>query len=325
MTSTKPNRAKELTEIARAKKGGGGGGGGIETIHRSIKKKSTPTAKPLPLPPRVGIKSQYIAFFGSLTNGKEFETQFVQVLAGEGAPTITGGWPEWIQVPRPQRVAMTVLQGYPPIQLSIPIQFEAVANSSNPMHVEEEIRKLEWMAGRSAGGGAPGHERGEGQSLFAGKPGQDALGDSPLVNIYTSNNEIEIPLVPIQFQGIQYVLTSIDFDPNPLREEGGHRLRQLATVTALEFVAAPGTDFNAPSTRFNQRNALAHKGEWLKTTTAINTVNKIALRYTGTTRTVNEILEANKSNKVIGHNPDKKLPIGTRVFLPFSARLNLNV
>ena len=43
--------------------------------------------------------AQRIKFSGSLTNGKEAETQLVDVLAGEGAPTPTKGWAKWAKPP----------------------------------------------------------------------------------------------------------------------------------------------------------------------------------------------------------------------------------
>lgn len=272
------------------------------------------------LPARPTVKAQFIGFFGTLTNGREIEEQFVQVLAGDGAPTVTGGWPKWVEVERPQRVSMTVLQGYPPLQLTIPIRFEAVLETQGRMDVEREVQKLEWMAGRSRV--ALGHTHGEPGGVFTGHPGHDALGDSPLIQVYTSDGQKETPLVPVQFQGLNCVMTNIAFDESTdgcKRSAGGARVRQLATVTLLQHVGSPGTSFDSPTVRAAARSNGEGKGRTVSTTAGVSTITKVALQYTHTTRTVGEILKANSHNRKIGSNPDKVLPTGTKVFIPFNA------
>lgn len=50
----------------------------------------------------------------------------VEVLAGAGgAPTITDGYAKWLRIPRPQRNAVTILEGYEPTTLSVPITFSS--------------------------------------------------------------------------------------------------------------------------------------------------------------------------------------------------------
>lgn len=288
---------------------------------RIVRSFPQPTTAAVKLPARPTVRGQFIGFFGTLTNGKELEEQFVQVLAGEGAPTPTGGWPKWVEVERPQRVSMTVLQGYPPMQLSVPIRFEAVLETEGRMDVEREIQKLEWMAGRARIGFNNG-ERGEPGGIFHGKPGSDALGDSPLVQIYTSDGQKETALVPVQFQGLNWVITNIAFDESAegsKRDSGGARVRQLATVTLLQHVGSPGTSADSPTVRAAARASGEGKGTTYTSTAGLNTVAKLAYQYTHTTRTVQEIIKANSRNRKIGSDPDKPLPVGTKVFIPFNA------
>ena len=269
--------------------------------------------------------AQYITFIGTLANGtKPPEENVVTVLAGEGAPTVTGGWPNWLTLERPQRVGMTVLQGYPPIKLAIPVRFEALLASEQPYDVEREIQKLEWMGGR----GRPQGTHPKPGGTFKGQPGHDALGDSPLIEVRTNNESKMIALVPVQFQSVLYVLDGeaggIVFDPNPLRDTGGARVRQLATVYLKQFVASPGNSADSPSSRAEARAGGKGKGITVASTAVLSTVNKLAIHYTKTAETAREIIAANKNNKAIGTNPEKTLKTGTRVHIPYNALHHLS-
>src|ERR1039458_7403555 len=139
-------------------------------------------------------RAQYITFIGTLADGsKPPEENTVEALAGEGAPTVTDGWPEWLTIPRPQRLGMTVLQSYRPIRLSIPVRFEAILESEQttplgkPYDIEREIQKLEWMGGRGRPGEGHGDPHPKPGGTFRGVPGHDALGDSPLIEVRTNN------------------------------------------------------------------------------------------------------------------------------------------
>ena len=272
------------------------------------------------------IRSQYITFIGTLANGeKEPEQNIVEVLAGEGAPTVTGGWPEWMTLSRPQRVGMTVLQGYPPIKLSIPIRFEAILQSERttplggPYDIEHEIQKLEWMGGR----GRPLGTHPKPGGIFHGTPGHDALGDSPLIEVRTNSEAKMIALVPVQFQEMGWVLDGeaggISFDPNPLRDVGGARLRQLATVYLKQFVSSPGTGADSPVERAKARAGGKGKGIIVSTTSALNTIQKLVIHYTHSTAGVQETIQRNRGNRAVGTNPDKPLPVGLKISIPYNA------
>lgn len=274
-------------------------------------------------------QAQYITFIGTLANGRKAPEEYVvEVLAGEGAATVTGGWPEWLTLGRPQRIGMTVLQGYPPIKLTIPIRFEAVREDleerkGKAYDIEREVQRLEWMGGR----GRPLGTHPKPGGTFTGHPGHDALGDSPLIEVSTTNGSRQTATIPVQFQSLKYVIDGeaggIVFDQNPLKNRNGARLRQLATVYLKQFVAAPGTSADSPSERANARAGGKGKGKTVRSTHALNTVNRIAIHYTKTTETAREILAANKGNKAIGVNPEKPLKVGTKIFLPYNATHHL--
>jgi hypothetical protein len=65
----------------------------------------------------------------------------ITVLAGSGAPTVTGGWPKIASVQRFQRESFTVPEGYEPRTLSVPIQFEAVAVTRSRPDVEAQVAR----------------------------------------------------------------------------------------------------------------------------------------------------------------------------------------
>lgn len=282
-----------------------------------VREWAQPTTPGEALPPPPGHHAQRIKFYGTLTNGKERETQLVDVLAGEGAPTPTDGWAKWAKVPRWGRVAMTVLEGYEPIVLEIPVLFDAVLETSPRMDVELEIQRLEWMGGRGIAfnqhHGAKGH---------VGHPG---VGDSPLIQVFAIDSDgDEVHLIPKQFQtnNLRWVLTGLQFDPNPLRDRAGARIRQAATVILTQHIPSPGGSFDSASTRAAFRKQL-HGSIVKHTTTSVNTVAKIAIEEilahhlppSRKAQMVKEILAANK----LGSNPEKPLRHGTVVRVPYAA------
>jgi hypothetical protein len=241
-------------------------------------------------------ESQQIGFFGHTQTG---EKRVVVVLAGEGAPTPTEGWVKIAKVPRFQRVAFTIPEGYEPYGLTVPIQFEAMVKTKERKDLEQDITNLEWMAGRT-----PNPPEGE------------VKGEPPYVEIYTVNSEgQQIPLVPRSFQGEpgrsqQWYLTNIAFDPNPERDTGGARLRQKATVTLTEIVSTP----SALSRNRQAREQVKKKYETVFSSEADNTVRRIAVAF-GIPSSWEAILKANPS---IG-SAEKALKPGTAVRIPLTA------
>ena len=248
------------------------------------------------LPAPAVAQAQQIGFLGHTQSG---ERRVVVVLAGEGAPTVTGGWVKVAKVPRFQRVAFTVPEGYEPIEMSIPVQFEAVRLTKERKDLENDILNMEWMAGRT-----PNPREGE------------VKGEPPYVEAYAVNTEgRQIPLIPRQYQGEpgrskQWYMTNIQFDPNPLRDTGGARLRQKATITLTEIVSTPG----ALKRNREARELVKNKNEVVYSTLGENTIRKIAAAY-GIPSSWEAILRANSS---IG-SAEKSLPVGTRVLIPLAA------
>ena len=113
-------------------------------------------------------RKQYVIFEAQVT--APFVS--VEVLAGDGAPTPSGGYAKWAHIPRPQRTAITVFEGYEPMTLSVPVLFDAVRQNGVREDVENQIQWLEWMAGR----GIKHHE-----------PFKVGEGRPPLLQIYAAN------------------------------------------------------------------------------------------------------------------------------------------
>ena len=255
---------------------------------------------------------QFIMFVGSLTNGSQSSTRHFQVLAGDGAPVITGGWPKWQVIDRPQRLGMTVLQGYDPLTMTVPVMFDAVAHGSADQ-VEADIEILEWMAGRGR--------------LYRGKPFYAATGDSPLVTVQTTNSAgVVIPLIPLSYQGpeVNWLVTDISYDAAALRDKQGRRVRQSATVTLTQYVANEfGRGADSTAIRQTARNGLAGKTVPFKVTRAADTYLKIAAKLGAASRTddsARAIQQANKTNhdrRVASVRSIKaQLPIGATIRIP---------
>ena len=242
-------------------------------------------------------KPQEIGFFGHKAN----EHHSFAVLAGETAPTLTGGWLKLAKVQRFQRVSITVPEGYDPLVLSVPILFNAVVITEEGLYqqgqyIEERIGELEWMAGR------------------AGHPHSEIKGEPPYVEVYSLDaNGNQTNLIPKQFQTVpgssqQWYITQITYDANPIRDKYGDRIRQAATVELTEVVLSPSALSNARVEREQNKG----KYQTVLTTSGVNTVRRIAAQQ-GIPAAWKGIL---KYNANLGNNPDKALRAGTPVKIP---------
>lgn len=80
-------------------------------------------------------------------------------LCGDDPPTITGGYAKWTVVDRPMMQGVTVFQGYDPVKMTLSLRFGVWdgngwhVDSATADQVEDQITRLEWMAGigRSSG------------------------------------------------------------------------------------------------------------------------------------------------------------------------------
>jgi hypothetical protein len=256
--------------------------------------------------------TQYIQFAGSLVSGARSVAHAFSVLAGDGSPTVTGGGAKVAIVDRPQRVGLTVVSGYDPLTLDIPIMFDAMAATSprTPQDIESDIRKLEWMTGRGL--------------LYNGEIGSPGQGDPPLVRVFTANARGDrTPLVPVQYQtdNLYWLVSNVQWDANPDRAPSGYRLRQKATVTLTELVSNPfSTSSSSPAARAAAKKATAGKYRTFVTTNAVDTIKLVALKFAHNTShsAALAIVAANKANKHVGTSLSKKLRPGTHVKVPES-------
>jgi nucleoid-associated protein YgaU len=265
--------------------------------------KAAAAIREAPLPPRIATTSQEVGFTGI----KGATVKRFSALAGEGNATITGGWAKIAEVPRFQRVAITVPEGYPPLQITIPILFDAVVKTKNRESVEAEILILEWMAGRPA-------------------TSAEIKGEPPLVEVYSVNaNGAQTNLVPKPLQTVpgrnqSWYITNLAFGesvPNELiRSSGGDRIRQAVTVTLTEVVSAP----SLIQRRREEREAVKGKFQTFRTTQAIDSIKKVASAGYGKPGIWKAILAANRK---LGSNPERELKPGTKVKVPEDALLQV--
>lgn len=165
-----------------------------------------------------------------IPDGLRKENSF-DVYAGDTAPTVVGGYAKIDIVARTERTGLSVFQGYDPITLSIPIRFESddvsPGGTREGQQVEDDIKKLERMAGRGEFPGA-------------------AVGTPAIVRISTTNADSNpMPLIPSNYAWDRndtanspvYWIGNIEWDDDPWRNTSGNRIRQLATVTAIQYVS----------------------------------------------------------------------------------------
>lgn len=279
---------------------------------------SRPSSRPA-LPYTPAIPGQSYQFVGTLTSAtptndrrgaKAFDQYTFSVLAGDGAPTITSGWAKWGVIDRPRRVGMTVHQGYDPIVLNIPIRFDDVVHRDGA-DLERDIQILHWMAGRGKLFAASGHIGASGQ------------GDSPIIKVFSSDSHArETPLIPPDLHGIDWVITGLTFDPNPIRGTNGHRVRQDVAVALTQFVSAPGTSLDSAAVRGRARRALDGQFEYFPVTHARDTIRKITTfdAYNPSHDAAVKVLKLNKERLRLGSSIDAPLlphlKLGTKIKVP---------
>ena len=226
----------------------------------------------------------------------------ISVLAGEQAPVVKGGWPKIAKVPRFQRVALTIPEGWEPMELELSVLFDNVRETKEQRDLEADIAALEWMAGRQPN-----------------PPAGEVRGEPPYVEVYAVDNQGNAAsLIPLHYSSAveyggrtkQWWLTGITFDPGALRDSIGRRERQKATINLTEIVLSP----SAVERLRRQKPTAGYR--WYTTTAAVNTVKKVAAFDAHQVSATPAILKANPK---LGRNPDRKLPVGTRVRVPLSA------
>ena len=264
------------------------------------------------------LPAQVLQFTGSLTDVAQTSIFAISVLAGAGAPTITGGWAIINTVNRAQRLSYTIPQGYNPLTMDIPIQFEALIAQPSGQYmvspdVEADIQVLHWMAGRGK----------LYASAAANGVGAPATGDPPIVNVASvDGNSRETNLIPIDAQGVDWLISNIAYDTSPILSTAGNRIRQMATVSVIQYVGAPSTTADSPTTRAKARNSGTAGYAWRTSTDAQNTIAKLTEKWAGASSTtaLQAVLAANPQLKITSWS--KALPRGTRVKVPNSIVLH---
>lgn len=149
------------------------------------------------------------------------------VPAGDGPPTITGGYAKLSIVDRPERVGISDFDGYDPIGMDVPIQFLAQRGEGGGLAVERDIALLEQMAGRGN---------------FEGS----AIGPPAVIRVSTMDRQGGVvPLIPRNYQwtkdnasGPLWRIADIIWDTSKegcRRNDAGNRVKQKAVVSLQQF------------------------------------------------------------------------------------------
>lgn len=247
------------------------------------------------------------------------EEHHITALVGTEGVTPTAGWGKWAKVGRRQRTALTVLEGYDPYTITIPILLDAGYLSFED--IEKQCSILEWFGGRG--------------TIFRGKPGHPGQGEPPIIEVFS-----ESELVPRWCQSglgsegsTLYVLENpIEYNMcgrewiTPIRRAGsepsaGRRTRQAATLTLVQYNGAAGNTSDSAANRFNVAQAQAHS--FLSWTVAdnINTFTRIAkhFNHTDPARIPEAAREIQQANPKYGASVYKPLPRGAKIRVPESA------
>jgi hypothetical protein len=228
------------------------------------------------------------------------------ICATEGI-VVTAGYGKWKNVDRRQRTSLTLLEGFDPYTITVPLILDGVANLES---VEEELEKLEWMGLRGLLVGASDAER---EGKF--HPGQ---GETPTIEVLGK-------LVPsaVSSPDIRFVLTGVEYNMAgrelilPVRRGDGERVRQALTLTLTQYISSKGAS-QSPAQRAAAIKAEEHEYKHFVVSDGIDTFRKIAKHYraadiSGAAR------EIQKANSKLGASVDKVLKHGTKVKVPRSA------
>lgn len=215
-----------------------GGLSGSQQVVGRNGQRATNYVNPVLNAPTTWDRRRYIHFYGQAFSNAQDNHAF-DVLSGDQPPTIVGGYAQWAQVARPLRTGLIVYTGREPMSMQVSVRFILLDQSGSwrtgvdaGTALEEQITTLEWMAGFGA-----------------------QVGPSPLVYLSTySAAGKTVPLIPFGYQpdtpdvpkfflggdSAPWVVTGLTWDPAPVRNENGFRVRQDATVTLTWYESPKG-------------------------------------------------------------------------------------
>ena len=260
---------------------------------------------------------QLLTFTASLTDssGKSAALSLV-VLAGDGHPTIKGGWPKIQVIDRPRRIGYTMPTGYDPLSMDIPVQFDStVALMPDYMgtreyidgrlnfNVETNIQILERMAGR---GNYPTN------GIHAGE------GDPPLLQVASwmvtpSGGSRQSDLIPRNVQNTIWVISNIDYDDQPISNIWGSRIQQKATVSLSQWIPVLGaTPGRKKATKSTSKLVV------YKTSAGYATVARVVQRYThhSDVKTYDLVMKTCRQHGTNVTSYNKVLPLNTKIYIP---------
>jgi hypothetical protein len=230
-----------------------------------------------------------------------------QAICGTEGVVVTSGYGKWNNIDRRQRTSLTILSGFDPYTITVPLILDGVAELES---VEGELEKLEWMGLRGLLVGSSGPEE---EGKF--HPGE---GETPTIEVLGK-------LVPPEVSSpkIRFVLTGIEYNMAgrelilPVRRKDGERVRQAVTLTFTQYNPAMGAS-QSPAQRAKVVDKEKHELKPFVVHDGINTFRRIAKHYrardiSGAAR------EIQKANAKLGASVDKVLKHGTKVKVPRSA------
>lgn len=260
---------------------------------------------------RIGLLGTLAALAGSNPHHQHRveEAYFISAICGTEGITPTSGYGKWKNVERRQRISITVLEGYDPYTITVPLIFDSQAD---PDSVEKDLDELEWMGGRG--------------QLFNSRPGHAGEGDTPLIQIFSAEGSSLVPS-ECSNEDIRFVVSGIEYNMAgrelilPIRRADGERIRQAATVTLTQYEGAIGNGgLDSPANRANVARKLKQEYDSFTVADGVNTFRKIAKHFN---RNPNRISSAAReianANAKLGASVDKRLNHGVRVRVPLSA------
>jgi hypothetical protein len=275
--------------------------------------------------PAPGVSSQLVTLTGKLgavtPKGKLVgpEEHHILALLGSEGVTPTDGWGKWAKPGRRQRTALTVLEGYNPYTITVPLLLDAGFLGFED--VEKQCSILEWFGGRG--------------TLFRGKPGHPGQGEPPLIEVSSTSELVpkwcqsgrgsEGSTLYVLENPIEYNMCGRDFI-TPVRrgasEPGaGRRTRQAATLTLVQYGGAAGNTSDSAANRFNVSQAQGNSFLTFTVSDNVNTFTKIAkhLNRSDPAHIPDAAREIQQANAKYGASVYKRLPHGAKIRVPESA------